>query len=123
MKRYAIAAGIFLALCAAALADTTIAPGQRTSVAASGTITLGGTFQQWLPQNANRTGCYLQNTSTHTLFVFLGATATASLTNTIQVAPGGAFSCASPGGTIVVTDAIQITTSTTSDPFVGFWQS
>ena len=123
MKRYAIAVAVFLALCAAALADTTIAPGQRTSVSASGTITLGGTFQQLMAANLNRTGCFIQNTSTHILYVFFGATASATLTNSIQVPVGGSVTCSIQGGAITLTDNIAITTSTTSDPFVAFYQN
>jgi len=123
VRRYLAAAIATLMCLGYALADTTIAPGQRTSVPASGTITLGGTFQTLLAANPSRSGCFIQNTSTHTLFIFLGPTASATLTNTIQVAAnGGTFTCASPGGTIVLTDNIAITTSTTADPFVAFWQ-
>jgi hypothetical protein len=117
----------FLALlalaCPPARADTVIHPGGRTSQPASGTITLGGTFQPLFPANPDRSGCIVQNTGTHVLYVFLGPIANATLTNSLQVAIGATFTCANNGGTIVITDAISITTSTTADPFVAFFQN
>ncbi len=112
-----------LALGSAARADTVVHPGGRTSIPASATITLGGTFQPLFVANPDRSGCLVQNTSTHTLYVFLGPIATATLALSFQLAPQQIFSCANPGGTIVVTDAISITTSTTSDTFAAFSQN
>jgi hypothetical protein len=99
-----------------------VAPGVRASVTASGTITLGGTFQTLITNAQSRSGCLLQNTSTHTLYVYLGTLAAATTANSFQLTPGQIFSCASPGGTIIVSDTINITTSTTADTFAFAWQ-
>jgi hypothetical protein len=112
-----------LALAVPSRADTVVHPGGRTSQPASGTITLGGTFQPLFPANPDRSGCIVQNTGTHVLYVFLGPIASATLLNSIQVAAGDRFYCANLGGIIVVTDAISITTSTTADPYVAFLQN
>lgn len=116
---------LLLAFClfaAPALADTTIAPTQRTSVSVSGTIATGGTFQQALPADGSRTGCAIQNQSTHTMLFYLGTTAAANAAAAgIQVAPGAIFNC-SAWGPVALTDAVQVETSTTADAFFGFYQ-
>ena len=115
-----------LALCllaAPALADTTIAPTQRTSVSVNGTITTGNTFQSIMAADANRTGCVFQNTSTHTMYVYFGPTASATTSNSLQVAAnGGLFYCSAGQTPVALTDNVAITTSTTGDTFVGFYQ-
>jgi hypothetical protein len=122
MRRF-LAVLALLLLPLHARADVVIAPGVRASIPASGTITLGGTFQTILTQPQSRSGCLLQNTSAHTMYVYMGALAAATLTNSFQLLPGQQFSCAMPGGAVIVSDTISITTSTTADPFVFFWQS
>ena len=82
------------------------------------TVTTGNTFQQVLAANAARTYCFIQNTSTHTAYVYWLATGTASLTNSAQVPAGSAFTCANGTGGVIRT-AIQWTTGTTSDPGVA----
>jgi len=113
---------LFCLLAWPAAAQVTIQPGQRTSIPVSGTITLGNTFQSVLAADSNRTACAIQNTGTHTMYFYLGATASATTSNSLQVAPLGWFYCSNQGGTIVATDNIAITTSTTSDTFAGFYQ-
>jgi len=116
---------LILALClfaAPALADTTIAPTQRTSVSVSGTIATGGTFQSIMAADANRTGCVIQNTSTHTMNVNFGPTASATTSNTLQVPAGGFFYCSAGQTPVALTDNVAITTSTTGDTFAGFYQ-
>ena len=107
-----------------ALAETTIAPGQRTTVMGSGTIATGGTFQSIMAADANRTGCIIQNTSTHVMYVYFGATASATTSNSFQVAAsGGTMYCGAGGNSaIALTDNVAITTSTTSDAFVFAFQ-
>jgi hypothetical protein len=115
---------LLLALClfaAPALADTTVVPTQRTSVSVSGTITTGNTFQDALGADGNRTGCAIQNTSTHTMYFYLGPKASATTGNSIQVSPNGIFNC-SAWGPVALTDEVAITTSTTGDTFAGFYQ-
>lgn len=106
-----------------ALADVTIAPGQRTTVMGNGTITAGNAFQSIMAADLNRTGCIIQNTSTHTMYVYFGATASATTSNSFQV-PAGAFIYCGAGGNaaLALTDNVAITTSTTSDTFVFAYQ-
>lgn len=105
-----------------ALADTTIAPGQRTSTSVSGTITTGNTFQSIMAADLNRTGCVIQNTSTHTMYVYFGATASATTSNSLQVSAGGFIYCSAGNTPVALTDNVAITTSTTGDTFVAFYQ-
>jgi len=106
-----------------ALADTTVAPGQRTTVMGSGTIASGNTFQSVMAADLNRTGCVIQNTSTHTMYVYFGATASATTSNSFQVAANGFIYCGAGGsGVVALTDNVAITTSTTSDTFVFAFQ-
>jgi len=117
---------ILLALSLAtvpALADTTVAPTQRTTVMGSGTIGTGGTFQSIMAADANRTGCIINNTSTHIMYVYFGATASATTSNSFQVPAGGFMYCGAGGNSVVaLTDNVAITTSTTSDTFVFAFQ-
>ena len=106
-----------------ALADTTVAPGQRTTVMGSGTIASGNTFQSVMAADLNRTGCVIQNTSTHTMYVYFGATASATTSNSFQVSANGFIYCGAGGsGVVALTDNVAITTSTTSDTFVFAFQ-
>lgn len=86
----------------------------------SGTVTTGGTFQQVLAQSNTRKGCLIENptTATEALYVYASASGSPSTSNAFSIAPGSAFSCASPGGT-VIGDAIQVTATTTAHVFVG----
>ena len=106
-----------------ARADVTISPGQRTTVQSNGTIATGNTFQSIMAADLNRTGCIIQNTSTHTMYVYFGATASATTSNSFQV-PAGAFIYCGAGGNaaLALTDNVAITTSTTSDTFVFAYQ-
>ena len=88
-----------------------------TSTQTAFTIATGNTFQSIAAASASRKSCLIQNTSTHTMYVFFGATGTASLTNTFQVPTGQFMSCATVNG-LVLTDNIAVTTGTTSDPGV-----
>lgn len=92
-------------------------PATTPSSMSASTVTTGGTFQQALAANAARTSCSIQNTSTHTAFVYWLATGTATLLNSLQVAQGQTFFCQNPVGAPIKT-AIQWTTATTADPFV-----
>lgn len=118
MLRFLLA---FLLLATPALADVTVTPGQRTSFSVSGTITTGNTFQTLMAADPNRTGCIIQNTGTHTMYVYFGATANATTSNSLQVVAGGSIYC-SASGVLGLTDNVAITTSTSTDPFVAFYQ-
>lgn len=85
----------------------------------AGTITLGNTFQTFLASNAGRHGCYIQNTSAHVMYVFVNdGVATKNTANSVTVAVAGYWSCGI--GNAVITNEIDITTSTTSDTFAGY---
>jgi hypothetical protein len=84
-----------------------------TSTDASGTVTLGGTYQTVVAASSTRKGCLIQNPSTATevLSIKVGTMAAP-----FTVAAGGSFSCAASGG-LVVTDAITLTAATTAHAF------
>jgi hypothetical protein len=90
------------------------APLAVTSTQTGFTITAGGTFQTLAASNTSRKSCTIQNTSAHTMLVFFGLTASALLTNSLQISPLGSISCANVNGT-VLTDNIAVETSTTND--------
>ena len=92
-------------------------PSGATSTAVGGTITAGNTFQSALAASSTRKGCTIQNTSSHTLYVFFGATASATTANSFQVAPGATIMCSTQTGA-ALTDNVAVTTSTTGDTFV-----
>lgn len=94
----------------------TAGPLGATSTQAAGTVTLGGTFQTALASSGTRVGCTIQNTSIHTMYVYVGTLGSATTGNSFQVAPMGLFRC--DAGSIVLTGTINLTTSTTADTFV-----
>lgn len=116
MKRIALLAGILTLFGAAAYAQSQTTPATAPTLQLGGTVTTGGTFQTVLPANSSRSGCTVQNTGTHTGYVYWFS-GTPSLTNSLQIPAGGAFYCANSGGFPIKT-AIQYTTGTTGDPFV-----
>ena len=87
-----------------------------TTTQTSGTIATGATFQTALAANTGRKACLIQNTSAHTMDVFVGALADATAAKSIQVAAAGTFTC--NYGPAVLTGDINVTTSTSSDTFV-----
>ena len=82
----------------------------------AGTITTGGSFQQVMGSNLGRHGCLIQNTSTHTLYVYMGLVASATTAKSFQVAAGATYDCSRNGA--VLTSPVAVSTSTTSDTFV-----
>lgn len=88
-----------------------------TATQTAGTVTVGGTFQTILAANTGRKGCLIQNTSTHTMSIYVGTLADATAAKSIQVAAsGGSFACNL--GPIVLTGDVNATTSTNGDAFV-----
>lgn len=110
----------FLLLATPALADTAITPGLRTTIQQGGTITTGGSFQSIMAADPDRTSCTIQNTSTHTLYVYFGSTASATTSNAFQVSAGNFFYCTT--NVLALTDNVAVSTSTTSDTFVFSYQ-
>jgi hypothetical protein len=84
---------------------------------AGGTVTTGGAFQTALAANTLRTAGAVQNTSTHTAYVYWLGSGTATLLNSRQIYAGGVFDCMNASGAVIKT-AVQWTTGTTGDPFV-----
>jgi hypothetical protein len=91
-----------------------------TTTQNSGTITNGGTFQTALVASGSRKGCLIQNKSTHTMDVYLGALASATDAKSVQLtALGGGhdtFNCNQ--GVVALTDNVNIETSGTGDAYV-----
>jgi hypothetical protein len=94
-----------------------------TTTNGSSSITTGGTFQSALASNSSRKGCLIQNpvAATETLFVFLGATGSATTANSISLSPGSIFYCAGQTG-VVATDNVAITAATTGHTYVEMSQ-
>jgi len=94
-----------------------------TATNASSTITTGGAFQSALASNGARKGCLIQNpiSATETLYVYFGATGSATTANSITLGPGAAVSCA-VGGLGVATDNVAVEAATTGHAFVEMSQ-
>jgi hypothetical protein len=96
---------------------TTVNVGTATSTQTKVTITTASTYQQYLASNAARKGCTIQFiTAAHTGYVFFGA-APGDTTTSFQLSPGQTINCTNSNG-LVLTDAIQLTSSNNSDVFV-----
>lgn len=137
MKRIVCALGLLLAACAWATAQTNVfvSPNGRSSVNASSTITATNTFQSVFSAEGTdsarigsgsaggvlgtRYACTIQNNGTHNMYVYPGAIASATLTNSIILTPGNFFYCVT--GVAVVSDPIAIT-GTSGDAFYAAYQ-
>lgn len=109
----------FALRCIKPNADGSIPAGQvdATSTDASGTVTLGGTYQLVIAASSTRKGCLIQNThATEALSVRVGTTTVYTV-----AAAGGTFQC-SAGSGIVVSDPIYVTAVTTTHPFSANFQ-
>jgi hypothetical protein len=91
-------------------------PGSTTN--GSSTVTTGGTFQSALAASVSRKGCVVQNptTATEPLYVYFGATGSATTATSISLAPGQSVSCNS--GPLVLTDNVAVTATTSAHAFV-----
>lgn len=96
------------------------------TVNGSGSILLTGSFQQVFAQTSNRKNCVIQNTGTHTMWVFFGAIGSATQPTSFPLfpaaaagSPGGYVACANSG--VVATDQVSIT-GTTGDTFTAVSQ-
>jgi hypothetical protein len=104
-----------------------VVPLQVTTTVVSGTISVTNTFQSIFantqtsnPGARGRTSCTVQNNGTHTMFVFFGPIANATLTNSFQVGPGAAILCSLANGS-TLQDQVSIT-GTATDAFVASQQ-
>lgn len=118
-KAILIATGLCLLSVATVEAQQAVVtvPLVTTTTASSGTITTGDAFQSVLAASSSRRGCILQNTSSHTMYVFAGPNANATTGKSLQLAPGAIFYCPTYSGT-VGGDNISVTTSTAGDTYV-----
>lgn len=89
----------------------------------SGSIAVTNVFQPIFQGAPGRRGCAIQNTGTHTMFVYFGQLANATTTNSFPLAgataagqPGGWITCAAGG--LVSPDPVSIT-GTAGDSFVA----
>jgi hypothetical protein len=97
-------------------------PNARNSVNASGTISVTNTFQSVFAaattapgSQVARIGCFLQNNGTHTMYVYFGPIASATIGASVVLQAGANVSCAtSTGG--VLADQVSIT-GTSGDAF------
>ena len=96
---------LFLSLCWPAHSTT---PTVAFTTTANSTISVTNTFQQVLAQNTNRASCLIQNQGTHTMYVYFGAIASATTSNSYQIAPAQTISCSVNSG-IVLGDQVSIT--------------
>ncbi len=88
-----------------------------TSTQSAGTVTTGGTFQTALAANTARNGCTIQNTqASAVLYVFFGATGSATEAASFQVAAGASISCQQ--GPILLTDNVAVTAAASSATYV-----
>ena len=112
MKRI-LAAAIAVCLCSPAGATS---PLGATTTTATSTISVTNTFQVALAGNTYRNACLIQNTGTHTEYVYFGATGSATTSNAFPISPGQTISCATVNG-LVLTDIVNIT-GTAGDGYI-----
>lgn len=123
LRALALSLGLSLLAPGLALSQTqTISPYGVRSTNASGTIASTGVFQSVflaIPAGTTqrRYGCVIQNTSTHTQYVFFGPIASATTSNSFQLGAQQTIACQNNDGT-VLQDQVSIT-GTTSDTFVA----
>jgi hypothetical protein len=87
-------------------------------------ISVTNTFQQVWGSQSNRQYCSIQNTGTHTMYVYFGPTASATTSNSYQLSPGQIIYCGAtgpPNGAVLNTQAVQIT-GTAADTYVYLQQ-
>jgi hypothetical protein len=122
LKRIVLGVALGFVLAAPALAQQPVLtnPSSASTLNASGTIAVTNTFQSVFAAAAplgSRQGCLVQNTGTHTMNVYFGPVANATLTNSFQIVPIGSsgpnsISCSTGAGG-VVQDQVSITGTAT----------
>lgn len=103
------------ALCALGGGGGSGGPTRATSTPAGGTVATANAYQTALASSPTRLGCAIQNTSTTTLRIGVGSSPADA--SAFQIAPGGSFSCSSPGG-LVLTDQISVAASAAGASYV-----
>jgi hypothetical protein len=126
-RTLALVVGVALAtpLLAASEFPVVTYPQGRASKNVSSTIqSASNAFQQVIPAVTGgvaeqRASCTIQNNGTHTMYVFAGPIASATLTNSVQLPAGQFFYCYA--GVTVISDQISIT-GTAGDAFYAAYQ-
>jgi len=94
-------------------------PTDFTSTSFSGTLS-NASFSSVLSNNSTRNGCTIQNTGTDIEYVYFGTNASATTSNSIQLAAGQTISCTS--GEIVLLDNVSMQGKSGTASYVGFSQ-
>lgn len=100
--------------CAFAQNPVVTNPSKRTAVVSGNTIGVTGTFQSIFAANINRLGCVIQNNGIHNMQVDFVSKATATISTSAVVPPGGTAGCDLYG--TVITGEVSVT-GTTGDWF------
>lgn len=87
-----------------------------TTTTANSTIASTNVFQSALAASTTRKSCLLQNTGTHTEYIYFGTLGSATTGNSFQLSAGQSISCATVNG-LVLTDAVNIS-GTSGDGYV-----
>jgi hypothetical protein len=85
----------------------------------SSTIATTNTFQAVFPSNLNRQGCTIQNNGTNSMWVFFGATASATKGTSVVLAAGQAAYC---GSGLLTYQGVVAITGTMGDAFYAAGQ-
>lgn len=85
----------------------------------SSTIAVTSTFQNIQAENTARRGCYIENTGTAVMYIFLGALANAAAASSIRLAANQSFSCNQ--GFSVLTNEVNITGTNPETFSALFW--
>ena len=91
--------------------NVTTIPLGATSTQIGSTVTTHLTFQSALAAAAGRRGCLFVNTSADKMWVYFGATGSATTSNAIPLPAGQNVSCNAGG--IVLTDNVAVTSNAT----------
>ena len=111
---------MFAALLLIFMLAPAVAPANQlwmpSTLTATSTIASTNVFQVALAApSGQRNGCTIQNTGTHVEYVYFGATASATTSNSYQVNPGQMIYC--NAGNVVLQDIINIT-GTSGDGYI-----
>lgn len=123
MKRFLLSL-LLIANASLAFAQSPVItqPYNVTSQNYSSTIAVTNTFQSIWPANTTsrgRAGCTVQNNGTNSMYVYFGAIANATTTNSVKLAAGQSVQCNVNG--ITLQDQVSIT-GTSGDAFYAAQQ-
>lgn len=84
-------------------------PFQTTSTISNGSVASTNAFQSIMASSATRKGCRIQNTSSNTMYLYVGAPSAATTPKSFQLLTKTFWDCAF--GVTVITDQISVTGS------------